>query len=157
MSDSVTATGGDTDGTTDWLNEMGLDVATMMRLRIQQGESTGLGVKILLVKLKSIPVQMRKSRSCRRRFLMNFGPRMPFVDCNIIKDQPPSRHVPQTRWGMGVLNSACPGWLLECEPLSGRLHGKPELAMSCHDTSRRVSSLPPFASPAWVQGLVPEL
>ncbi|CAL1161374.1 unnamed protein product, partial [Cladocopium goreaui] len=38
---------GDTEGTTDWLNEMGLDVATMM---------------------------------------------MPFVDCNIIKDQPPSRH-----------------------------------------------------------------
>eukprot|EP00438_Fugacium_kawagutii_P009405 Skav202016 [mRNA] locus=scaffold1138:58510:59766:+ [translate_table: standard] len=38
---------GDTDGTTNWLNEMGLDVATMM---------------------------------------------MPFVDCNIIKDQPPSRH-----------------------------------------------------------------
>jgi len=38
---------GDTDGTTNWLNEMGLDVATMM---------------------------------------------MPFVDCNIIKDQPLSRH-----------------------------------------------------------------
>ena len=45
MSDAVTATGGDTEGTTDWLNEMGLDVATMMRLRIQQGNHQGLVAK----------------------------------------------------------------------------------------------------------------
>jgi hypothetical protein len=65
MSDAVTATGGDTEGTTDWLNEMGLDVATMMRLRIQQGESPGVGCKIPLVTSKDIPVQMRGFCSCR--------------------------------------------------------------------------------------------
>ena len=36
------------------------------------------------------------SRECNSQLSIGdfFSSRMPFVDCNIIKDQPPSRHVP---------------------------------------------------------------